>query len=66
MKKVPQRIRKIKPFINKCNWEGINFPSEKGDWKNIEKNIETIPLNVLHAKKEKIYPAYVSKLNSNH
>ena len=24
-----------------------------------------IPLNVLHAKKEKIYPAYVSKHNSN-
>ena len=52
--------------MNKCNWEGINFPSEKDDWKNIEKNIETIPLNVLHAKKEKIYPAYVSKHNSNH
>ena len=26
----------------------------------------TIAINVLYAKKEKIYPAYVSKHNSNH
>ena len=32
-KKDPQRITKIKPFINKYNWEGINYPSEKDDWK---------------------------------
>ena len=31
IKKDPQRITKIKPFINKCNWKGINFPSD--DWK---------------------------------
>ena len=24
----PQRITKIKPFITKYNWEGINYPSE--------------------------------------
>ena len=64
-KKVPQRITKIKAFINKYNWEGINFPSEKDDWKKIEKNNVAIALNVLYAKKEKIYPAYVSKHNSN-
>ena len=29
MKKDLQRIRKVKPFINKYNWEGINFPSEQ-------------------------------------
>ena len=56
---------KIKSFINKYNWEGINFPSEKDDWKKFEKNNVTIALNVLYAKKEKIYPAYVSKHNSN-
>ena len=28
--KDPQRITKIKPLINKYNWEGIDFPSEKG------------------------------------
>ena len=31
IKKDPQRITKIKPFINKYNWEGINYPSEKND-----------------------------------
>ena len=60
-----QRITKIKPFINKYNWEGINFPTEKDDWKKIEKNNVTIALNILYTKKEKIYPAYVSKHNSN-
>ena len=25
----PERKTKIKPFINKYNWEGINYPSEK-------------------------------------
>ena len=28
-----ERITKIKPFINKYKWEGINVPSEKDDWK---------------------------------
>ena len=65
IKKDQQRITKNKTFINKYNWEGINFPSEKDDWKKIEKNNVTIALNVLYAKKEKIYPAHVSKQNSN-
>ena len=33
IKKDPQRITKIKPFINKYNWERMNFPSEKNDLK---------------------------------
>ena len=60
-----QIITKMKPFINKYNWEGINFSSEKNGWKKIKKNNLTIALNFLHAKKEKIYPASVSKHNSN-
>ena len=63
--KNPDRITKVKPFINKYQWKGINFPSEKNDWKIFEKNNVTIALNVLYAKKEKIYPAYVWKHNSN-
>ena len=51
--------------MNTYNWERINYPSEKDDWKKFEKNNVTIALNVLYAKKEKIYPAYVSKHNSN-
>ena len=48
-----EKITKIKPFINKYKWEGIKFPSEKDDWKKIEKSNVTIVLNVLYAKKEK-------------
>ena len=29
IKKQPKMMRKIKPFINKYNWEEINFLSEK-------------------------------------
>ena len=42
----------------------MHLPSEKDNWKKCDKNIVTIALNVLYAKKEKIYPAYVSKHNS--
>ena len=35
-------------------WEGINFPSEKDDWKKFEKNNARIAFNVLYAKREKI------------
>ena len=53
IKRDPQRITKIKRFINKYNSEGINIPSEKDDWeKNVKSNVK-IPVNVLHAKKKK-------------
>ena len=38
IKEHPERIIKIKPFISKYNWEGINYPSGKDDWKKIEKH----------------------------
>ena len=47
VKKDPQRITKIKLFINKYNWEEINFPTEKNDWKKSEKNTVTIAFNDL-------------------
>ena len=50
--KNPERITKIKPLLCKYNWKGINFPSEKNDWKKIEKNNTTIALNILCPKKE--------------
>ena len=64
--KCAKRILKVKSFINKYNWEGVNYPSEKNDLEKFEKNNITVALNVLYAKKEKIYAAYVSKHNSNH
>ena len=41
-----QRIWKIKLFINKKKWKGINYPSGKVDWKKFEKNNSTIILNM--------------------
>ena len=34
-----ERLTKIKDFINKYKWEVTNFPSEKGDWKNLRRII---------------------------
>ena len=65
IEKDPQRITKIKPFISKYKCEGIHFPSEKDDWQKFEKNNGTIAPNVSYAKKDKMYPAYVSNNNSN-
>ena len=45
--------------------KGINFPSEKEDWKKCEKNNVTITFIVLYLKKEKKYPTYTSKSYSN-
>ena len=59
----PERITKIKSFINKYNWEKINYLPEKDDWKKFEKNNLTIALNVLYEKQKNLYLAYVSKQN---
>ena len=61
----PQRITKIKPFINKYSYYEINYPSEKDNWKIFEQKNVTIALNVLYAEKEKIYLGSVSKHTSN-
>ena len=65
IEKNPKRITKIKPFINKYKWEEINSPSEKDDWKKFDKNNAFIARNVSNVKKEKNYPPYVSKHNTN-
>ena len=59
MGKHPEIITKIKPITNKYNWEKINFPSEKDDWKKIEKNNVTIALNVLYVNKRKKHTLYI-------
>ena len=40
----PERISKLKPYINKYNWEGIEFPARPKDWKKFERNNKTINL----------------------
>ena len=62
IKKDPQRISKIKPFVEKYNWEDINFPSTSKDWKKFESNNE-VALNILYVpyNTKKINIAYKSK-----
>ena len=36
----PERIFKIKPFIEQYNWKDIDFPRTSKDWKNFELNNE--------------------------
>ena len=50
IEKDPQRISKLKPYINKYNWEGINFPAGSKEWQKFERNNDTIALNVLYVK----------------
>ena len=49
-----EKIIKIKSFLNEYDWEGMNFPSERDDWKKFEKNKITIALDVFYAKKKNI------------
>ena len=60
--KHPQRISKIKPFIDQYNWKDIDFPAMSKDWKKFELNNE-IALNILYVphNTKKIHVAYKSK-----
>ena len=60
----PERISKIKPFIDQYNWKDINFASTNKDWKRFELNNE-IALNILYVphNTRKIQVAYKSKQN---
>ena len=44
---------------SKHRWEGINYSSQKDDWKKFENNNLAFAHNFLYAKKEKIYPTCV-------
>ena len=65
IKKDPQEISKIKPYISKYNWKNIKFPSNKEDWKKFEQNNKIIALNILFIpyNKKEISHAYISKYN---
>ena len=60
----PERISKIKPFIEKYNWKDIDFPFTSKDWKKFELNNE-VALNILYVPhgSKKIEIAYESKHN---
>ena len=67
IEKDPQRISKLKSYINKYKWEGINFPAGSKEWQKFEKNNNTIALNVLYIphNAKTISTAYRSEYNNN-
>ena len=60
-----QRVSKIKPFINKYDWNGTNFPSSYNNWKKFELNNKSVALNVLYVPNDEktIRHVYKSKYN---
>ena len=66
IEKHPQRISKVMPYINKYNWEGIEFPAGPKDWKKFERNNKTIAFKMLFIphNTETIRVAYRSKYNN--
>ena len=61
----PERISKIKPFIDEYDWKEIDFPSTGKDWKRFESNNKSIALDILYVpyNTEKVRHAYKSKYN---
>ena len=43
----PERIWKLKPYINKYNWEEMEFPVGPNDWIKFEPHNKRIVTNVL-------------------
>ena len=66
IEKNPERISKLKHYINKYNWKGIDFRAGPKDWVNFEKNNKTIALNVLYipCNTKTISVAYRSEYNN--
>ena len=46
IKASPERISKLKPYINQYKWKDIKFPSNKEDWKKFEQINKEIFLNI--------------------
>ena len=55
IKRNPEIVSNVKPFINKYNWKGMNYPSKTDDWKRFEKNNPTITFYILYIKKNKYF-----------
>ena len=63
----PEKISKIRPFIDQYNWKDIDFPATSKDWKKFELN-NNVALNILYIphNAKKIQLAYRSKYNLTH
>ena len=50
--KIEPHPQSIKPFINKYDREGMNYPSKIDDWKTFEKNNLINAFNILYTKEK--------------
>ena len=59
----PERVTKIKSFIDNYNWNDINFPATRKDWNRFELNNKYVAFNILYVPfgTKKIEIAYKSK-----
>ena len=53
IRKDPQHIIKLAPYIDNYNWKDIDFPAEEKDCKTFERNNKDIALNILSAPFDK-------------
>ena len=62
----PERVSKLKPFIENYNWKDIEFPLHSKNWKKFEQNNKTIALNMLFVlyNTKQIRAARISKYNN--
>ena len=62
----PEKILKVKQFINEYNCDDIQFSFDQKDWNKFETNNESIALNILHIphNTKNIKHCYKSKFNS--
>ena len=63
----PEKISKIRPFIDQYTWKDIEFPPTSKDWKKFELN-NKVAINILYIphNTKKIQLAYRSKYNLTH
>ena len=66
IEKHSERISKLKPYINRYNWERIEFPAGPKDRIKFERNNKTIALNILFIRynTKTIRAAYRSDYNN--
>ena len=64
----PERISKLRPYINDYSWHGLEFPAKPVDWRRFEQNNRSIALNILFVPNgtKDIRLAYKSKYNVKH
>ena len=62
----PERISKLKPYINKYNWEGIEFLAGPIDWIRFERNNKTLHLMYNNKRKKQVILLMITNGKKSH